>query len=114
MLRNPHLMRWLARGAAIAVTLFLSLFALDAFDEGTDVAGRVRDGLMHLLPALTCLLLLVVAWRRPFIGAAAFALLAAVYALWAWGRPDWVAAISGPLLVVAALYAVDGRLRPRA
>jgi hypothetical protein len=50
-----------------------------------------------------------VAWRRPWIGAAAFLLLAAAYALTVPGRLDWILVISGPLFLVGMLYLWSAR-----
>ena len=108
------LLRWVSRGAAFLLVGFLGLFAADTFTGTGDGVERLRDALLHLLPAIACLLIVVVAWRRAWIGALAFSILAGIYALWASDRPDWVLAISGPLFVVALLYAWAWWSRPRA
>ena len=85
------------------VCLFLSLFALDS-------TGAL-DALMHLAPVGLLLAILAAGWRWPWLGAAGFLGLAAAYAVTAWQQPSWVAAISGPLVVVGVLFIVSGRLR---
>ncbi|MBV6403777.1 MAG: hypothetical protein GFGODING_00522 [Flavobacteriales bacterium] len=96
------------------LAIFLGFFAANSFTGPGDGFERVRDAMMHLLPALACLLIVVVAWRKAWIGALAFTVLAVLYALWAAHRPDQVLTISGPLAVVALLYALAWWLRPRA
>ncbi len=108
------LLRWVSRCAAFLLILFLAFFAADTFTGPGDGFERLRDALLHLLPALACLLIVVVAWRKAWIGSLAFGLLAGIYALWASDRPDWVLAISGPLGVVALLYAWAWWSRPKA
>lgn len=108
------LLRWVARGAAFLLVAFLGLFAADTFTGPGDGFERSRDALMHLLPALACLLIVVVAWRKAWIGALAFGILAGIYALWASDRPEWVLAISGPLALVALLYSWAWWSRPKA
>jgi len=89
----------------ILTSLFIGLFALDAFSGGTPLTAALPEFLIHLIPAIVLLALVVVAFRRPWIGAVGFIGLALVYALSApMGHPDWIVAISGPLAVVGALF----------
>jgi len=105
---------WAPRVAALLFTAFMGLFAMDAW-EGVEGAGPRTIGLlMHLVPAGLCLLVLVLAWHREWIGALAFALLALLYAVNAWDRPDWVLTVGGPLVLLAVLYALAWRERRRA
>jgi glucose-6-phosphate-specific signal transduction histidine kinase len=83
--------------------LFLSLFALDAFD-GRPLAEALPDYLMHLVPAGVVLAAVALGWRYEWIGGVAFAAMAAGYAYWARDHVSWIAVISGPLLVVSVLF----------
>lgn len=103
--------RWVARALAFAFTAFLSLFALDAFEGVDGFAERAVALAMHLVPSVLCLVLVALAWRRPWIGAIGFGALAAAYAGIAWSHPSWVLVISGPLALVALAYVVDWRRR---
>jgi CHASE2 domain-containing sensor protein len=96
------------RAAGIGATLLLGLFALDAFD-GRSLGQVLPDFAIHLLPAMVCGTVVALAWRRPWIGATVFGLLAAGYALSVPSRPDWIAVISGPLAAVALLFAISPR-----
>ena len=89
---------WSPRILGILVALFLGLFALDAWDEGLPAF------VLHTMPAFVLLLVVAVSWHRQWVGGAVFILLALFYAARAWGRPDWIVAISGPLLVVGVLF----------
>ncbi|MCY3001502.1 MAG: hypothetical protein NTV21_06830 [Planctomycetota bacterium] len=100
---------WLPRVLALAFTAFLSLFALDAFEGVEGLAQRAVALAMHLVPTAVCLLLVVLAWRRPWIGAASFGVLAAAYVGIAWSHPSWVLVISGPLALVALAYFIAWR-----
>jgi len=102
--------RWTPRVLALAFTAFLSLFAFDAFEGVEGAAQRALALVMHLVPSAICLLVVGLAWRRPWIGAASFVLLAAAYAGTAWSHPSWVLLISGPLVLVALAYFIDWRL----
>jgi hypothetical protein len=95
---------WIARTCAIGVSLYLAIFALDAWDPAKALAGRLMDVALHLVPSGLVLAIAIAAWRRPWIGGAAFVALAIGYATFAGFRPSWVLAISGPLLTVGLLY----------
>ena len=90
---------------AIAVALFLGMFALDAFGSGAPLPQAIADFAVHLIPAGIVLGIVVAAWRRPLVGAVSFFGLAALYAWTApAGRLNWILAISGPLALVAAAF----------
>jgi hypothetical protein len=104
---------WAPRLLGAAVTALEALPGLDVFD-GRPLASTVPDFLIHLVPAALTAAATAVGWRFPWAGAAAFALLAASYAaMTAANRPDWTLAVSGPLALVAALFAVSAATRAR-
>jgi hypothetical protein len=80
MTRTQTLLLWTPRAAAAAMALFLSLFALDAFN-GTSMIDAIPRLLVHLGPAFLVLALLAVAWRFLLTGATRFLLLAMSYAV---------------------------------
>jgi len=100
---------WVPRVLGIALGLFLALFALDAFESGKPFWHSVTDALIHLLPSALVLSLVALSWRWPSVAGFAFLALAAGYALTTGFRPDWVAVISGPLLIVGLLFLWAGR-----
>ena len=102
---------WAPRLAAIAMSLFLALFALDAF-SGRSIIDGLPGFVVHAGPALLVLAIVGAAWRYPLAGAAAFAVLAVAYAVTVQSRLDWIVAISGPLAAVALLFFVSWWLAP--
>ena len=105
---SRRLLFWTPRVICIAFAIFLSLFALDVFNEGYGFWKTLLALLIHLVPVYIVLSVLVVAWRWEWIGAAGFAGLAIWYAWGMWRRcPDCVVGIAGPLLVIAVLFLVD-------
>ena len=106
---NPVLL-WAPRILAVGVSLFLAIFALDAFDTNS-FTQALPDFLMHLLPSVFLLTIVAVAWRHESIGAVAFTVLAVGYAVAAREHPSWIAVIAGPLLAVGALYGWNWRRR---
>jgi len=97
-------MLWIPRVLGILAGLFLGLFALDAFSEGNPLSQALPDFIIHLVPGAVLLAVVALAWRWPWVGAAAFLGLALVYAASNMSRPDWILTISGPLAIVGALF----------
>jgi hypothetical protein len=96
---------WSARLVGMATCLFIGMFALDAFSEGKPLRDALADFVVHLIPAAVLLLIVAVAWRRPWVGAGAFLGFGVLYAAtMSRGRLDWIVAISGPLFVVGGLF----------
>ena len=102
---SGRLVLWGPRLLGILVSLFIGLFALDAFSEGKPFLEALPDAVIHLIPALLLLALVAVSFRWEWIGAVVFIGLAVLYAAtMAKGHLDWMLLISGPLLVVGALF----------
>jgi hypothetical protein len=104
---SGRLLRWSPRILGIGVSLFIGLFALDAFNQGKPFVRALPDFIVHLIPALVLLALVSVPFRHEWIGGVAFIGLAVVYATTMAlprGHVDWVFVISGPLLIVGALF----------
>jgi hypothetical protein len=94
---------WTPRVLGILVTLFIAAFALDAFSGAQPFGAALADFAIHLMPSLVLLGVVILSWRWPWVGGAAFIALAVLYAL-ASPRLAWTLAIGGPLLVVGALF----------
>ena len=102
---TTQVLLWAPRLLAMALCLFFGLFALDAFSAGKPPGQALLDFAIHLIPAATVLVLVLLSWRREWIGGIAFIGLAALYAaINSRGRLDWTLAISGPLLVIGLLF----------
>jgi hypothetical protein len=106
MRSTPSRLRlWAPRLLGLAVCLFLGLFALDAFDGTGDLSGKLAAFGLHLVPVLVLLAVVVLSWRRQWIGGVTFVGVALFYAtVMAPGRPDWIAVIAGPLFLVGILF----------
>jgi hypothetical protein len=95
--------------------LFISLFALDVFNEGKSFWGTSLALLIHLVPTFLVFILLAVSWRREWIGGILFVLLGVLYVVWAWNRPFGVWStllmIAGPLVLTGALFLLNWRYR---
>ena len=107
-LSSARLLFWSARILTLAFAIFISLFALEAFNEVHGLWRIVLAFLINLVPALIVVVVLVAAWKWEWIGAVAFALVAAWYSLGMLHRHhlSWpiFLGISLPLLVIAGLF----------
>ena len=97
-------LEWAPRLLGVAVSLFLGVLSLDAFDSGTPFVQALPDFLLHLVPAVIVSSVVALAWHREWIGAVLFTVLAAAYGVSAREHLSWIAAISVPLLIAAVLY----------
>jgi hypothetical protein len=115
--RKPaqQLLYWAPRALCVVYALFISLFALDVFNEGKGFWGTSLALLIHLVPTLLVLILLAVSWRREWIGGILFVLLGVLYVVWAWHKPFGVWStllmIAGPLVLTGALFLLNWRYR---
>ena len=108
---SRRLLVWSPRILGILVSLFIGIFALDAFSRGAPVFEALPDFLVHLIPSFVLLAVVGASWRSEWIGGLVFIGLALLYALMAGTRVDWMLLISGPLMVVGALFLWSWRRR---
>jgi hypothetical protein len=102
-----RLLFWSPRVLCIAFALFLSLFALDVFNEGLGLWKTILALLIHLIPTAFIVVVLVVSWRWEWVGGILYVVLGMHYLIQARHHPDWVLIISGPLFLVGALFLLN-------
>jgi len=106
---------WLPRALSILFIAFISLFALDVFGEQQSIWRTLAGLAIHLIPSFVLLIVLVVAWRWEWVGAALYAGAGALYVLTLLPRAQppaamkllWSATIAGPAFVIAILFLVN-------
>lgn len=116
--RFRRVLFWAPRALGIAFLAFLSLFALDVFREGSGFWQTLLALTVHLVPVFILAVVLALAWRWEWIGAALFAGAGALYVAWVLGRQlpgamkfNWILSIAGPAFVVAALFLANWLMR---
>ena len=102
---------WTARIFAIVLCVFLSAFALDAFQPGRPLAEAVPDFAAHLVPTLVLAGVVALSWRWEWIGALVFTGLAFAYAYVSHDKPSWALAVALPLFAAGLLYGWSWRRR---
>lgn len=100
---------WTPRILTIVFILFLALFAFDVFEGEQSLIKKLTGFLIHLLPNFVLILLLILAWKREWIGAIAFTLAGIAYIVMVWGRFPFATylIISGPLFLIAVLFLMN-------
>ncbi len=104
---------WTPRVLSIIFLAFLSLFALDVFEGRLGFWQTMQALFMHLIPVFVLLVILILAWRWEWIGAAFYGLAGLFYVGWVVLTPRpfppvqrlvMIILIAGPALVIAALF----------
>lgn len=75
MEKSISVFHWLPRIICILAILFVSMFALDAFDPRLTIWQQIGNFLIHLIPSFILLTLLIVAWNWEFIGGIIFSVI---------------------------------------
>jgi hypothetical protein len=97
---------WLPAGLGIVYILFISLFALDAFEGDASLLEKIGGFIIHLRPSFISLAALAVSWKKPAAGGVLFVLLSVAFTLYFRtyrSLPSFLA-ISIPLAVIGLLF----------
>jgi len=123
MVSRNHLMKtpmkrfliWTPRIFCLLFAVFLSIFALDVFDEHLGLWQTLLALLLHLVPTGLLLLVLAFSWRWAWVGGVLFTALGMFYLVAFWGRFHWsaYALISGPLFLLGALFLLNWKCRAK-
>ncbi len=113
--RLAKLIYWSPRIAGILIILFVSLFALDVFEEGYTLGEMLLGFLMHMLPSIAMAIVLALAWRWEWVGFVTF-LLAGLFFLRAMlfnplQGVGMFLLFSGPMFLIALLFGANWRWR---
>ena len=109
---SKRLLFWAPRIFSILLIVFLSLFALDVFNEGLGFWKTLLALAIHLVPSLVLIAALIVAWRWEWVGAAIYAGAGALYVVTLLPRRlppppiklQWIAIIALPAFAIAVLF----------
>lgn len=104
---------WAPRVLSIAFVAYLSLFAMDVLEEHLGFWRTVEALTMHLIPCFVLIAVLILAWRREWIGAVLYAGAGLFYIilLVSMSHPAspatrliWALIIAGPAFLIAGLF----------
>jgi len=104
---------WTPRILCLVFAGFISMFALDVFQESHGFWNTVLALLIHLIPTGILLIILAASWRWEWIAGILFPALGAFYIFAFWGRFHWPVylVIAGPLFLVGALFWLSWNIR---
>ncbi|NMC47596.1 MAG: hypothetical protein GYA52_12295 [Chloroflexi bacterium] len=96
---------WLPRILGIGFTIFLSLFALDAFENGLSIGEMLLGFLIHMIPSFVLIAILLIAWKWEIPGGLLYVGAGIFYLVMARGM-HWSTylLISGPLFLDGILF----------
>ena len=102
--------KWLLVATSIGILYAFALlvFAADVFSKNQHISQTLIDLVLHLMPTVIVLLLVVIAHKRPYLGAIIFGVMALTYIITGWSGMHWSAhlLIAGPLLLMSILYII--------
>ena len=100
---------WTPRILCIFFALFISLFALDVFNEGYNFWNTLLALFMHLRLTFAILIILAFSWRWEWIGGILFIALGILYIITVWGKfvLSVYFLISGPLFLIGILFFIN-------
>jgi len=97
---------WCPRILSILFAAFITLFALDVFEEGYALGELLVALFIHLIPTFLIIIAIIIGWKREWIGAILFVGLAIFYVGMTAFRMHWTVylVIPLPLLIISNLY----------
>lgn len=104
---------WTPRILSILFIAFISMFALDIFEMRLGFWGTIVGLFMHLIPSFVLIILLLIAWKREWVGAAAFLLFGLWYIIRIRGPLSWYVIIAGPAFLVGILFMINWILKKK-
>lgn len=113
---------WLPRVICIIAILFISMFALDAFEPGLTLWQQLEHFIMHLIPSFVMLAFLLVAWKWEKIGGIIFLVVGLTFTPYifkhnynmnhsVWLSLSVILMITMPFVAVGILFVVSDSLK---
>ncbi len=117
MKNSLKILYWAPRIICILAILFVSLFALDAFDPELTFWQQIGGFLIHLIPSFILLALLLLAWKHEYLGGLIFIFIGFVFGIIVfrmnykmnhsiWMSIGIVASLILPFVIAGALFMV--------
>lgn len=111
-MKGHRFIYWAPRIMAILFIAFLALFSLDVFESEQGIGNILIGLIMHNIPAISLLVVLIIAWRIEIVGGIVFVLAAIGYIVMTISNAEipwylvisWSLTISGPALLTGILF----------
>jgi hypothetical protein len=117
MKKIPKWLYWTPRVVSILFIIFLSLFALDVFDENLDFLGTILALLMHLLPSIILTIIIIISWKYEIVGGIAFIAAGIFYIVslfiknFELYKIAWIFLIALPTFIIGILFLKNWKLK---
>lgn len=122
MKKAVKIAHWLPRIISILAVLFISLFALDAFDSKLTLWQQIGGFFIHLIPSFVLLVICILAWKKELIGGILFVIIGLVASPFVYKMNfnmnhsvllslGIIAAITLPFIIVGGLFIVSHYLK---
>jgi hypothetical protein len=104
-------LHWIPRILSILFAAFIGLFAMDVFGQGSGIWKTIVALFLHLIPTFLIIIILILSWKRPWIGGISYIALGIVYIVWSShsGRGSHI--IDFSLFLMGILFLLDWFLR---
>ena len=125
MTTSLKIVHWLPRIICILAVLFISMFALDAFEPGLSLGQQLLNFLKHLIPSFILLGILLLAWKWEKIGGILFTIIGLAFSVLVFNINYYrnhfslgqtlliVLAIAIPFVLVGVLFILSNRMKKR-
>lgn len=102
---------WIPRIFLIVFILFISIFALDVFDENLGFWGTILGLIIHLIPTWILILVLIFAWNFEKIGGLILILISLFFVVTYILRGVWYYSfiIALPIFIIGLLFLINVR-----
>ena len=125
MKTSLKILHWTPRIFCILAILFVSLFALDAFEPGQTIWRQIGAFLIHLIPSFILTAMLVVAWKWELVGGIIFIAIGIGFTPFiyinnyqmnqsVWMSIGIIATITLPFILVGVLFILNHFMRRKA
>ncbi|HEY3390706.1 MAG TPA: hypothetical protein VGK38_14105 [Prolixibacteraceae bacterium] len=104
-------LHWIPRILGVIFALAISLFATDVLDNGSGFWKTLLAVIIHLIPSFILITVLVLSWKRPWIGGIGYILLGIVYIIWSSQSGRGSQIIDIPLFSAGILFLINWFLR---
>ena len=112
------IIHWSPRILGIGAILLVSMFSLDAFEPGLPLSRQLLNFMIHLIPSYVLLILLVIGWKKPYVGGILFVIAGVILSPFVyilnynrthsvWISLTIILMITVPFLVVGILFLIS-------
>ena len=122
--KTIKIIHWVPRILCILAILFISIFALDAFEPDLTVWQQIGGFMMHLIPSFVLLAVCILAWKKELIGGVIFTIIGVVLSPFIYNKNynmnhsvsmslGIIAVITLPFIIVGVLFIVSHFLKKK-